>query len=110
MKRRARRKKKQRMTICLTVFVLGITFIGAIVCIGILHRKQNIMVSPEELLVEYMNHIPEQKYEEMYAMLNIEASRNISQDDFVKRNSAIYEGIEIQNMTTTVISYDEEKM
>ena len=52
MKRRARRKKKQRMTICLTVFVLGITFIGAIVCIGILYRKQNIMVSPEELLVE----------------------------------------------------------
>ena len=97
------------MTICLTVFVLGITFIGAIVCIGILYRKQNIMVSPEELLVEYMNHIPEQKYEEMYAMLNIETSRNISQDDFVKRNSAIYEGIEIQNMTTTVISYDEEK-
>lgn len=109
MKRRVRRKKKQRTTICLTVFVLGITFIGAIVCIGILYRKQNIMVSPEELLVEYMNHIPEQKYEEMYAMLNIEASRNISQDDFVKRNSAIYEGIEIQNMTTTVISYDEEK-
>ena len=109
MKRRARRKKKQRMTICLTVFVLGITFIGAIVCIGILYRKQNTLVSPEELLVEYMNHIPEQKYEEMYAMLNIEASRNISQDDFVKRNSAIYEGIEIQNMTTTVISYDEEK-
>lgn len=97
------------MTICLTVFVLGITFIGAIVCIGILYRKQNTLVSPEELLVEYMNHIPEQKYEEMYAMLNIEASRNISQDDFVKRNSAIYEGIEIQNMTTTVISYDEEK-
>lgn len=109
MKRRARRKKKQRTTICLTVFVLGITFIGAIVCIGILYRKQNTLVSPEELLVEYMNHIPKQEYEEMYAMLNIEASRNISQDDFVKRNSAIYEGIEIQNMTTTVISYDEEK-
>lgn len=109
MKRRARRKKKQRTTICLTVFVLGTMSIGAIVSIGILHRKQNTLVSPEELLVEYMSHIPEQKYEEMYAMLNIEASRNISQDDFVKRNSAIYEGIEIQNMTTTVISYDEEK-
>ncbi|ENZ31094.1 hypothetical protein HMPREF1084_03152 [Clostridium butyricum 60E.3] len=109
MKRRARRKKKQRMTICLTVFVLGITFIGAIVCIGILYRKQNIMVSPEELLVEYMNHIPEQKYEEMYAMLNIEASRNISQDDFVKRNSAIYEGIEVDNMEIEVTAYDEER-
>ena len=52
MKRRARRKKKQRTTICLTVFVLGTMSIGAIVSIGILHRKQNPLVSPEELLVE----------------------------------------------------------
>ena len=91
------------------VFVLGITFIGAIVCIGILYRKQNTLVSPEELLVEYMNHIPKQEYEEMYAMLNIEASRNISQDDFVKRNSAIYEGIEVDNMEIEVTAYDEER-
>ena len=107
MKRRARRKKKQRTTICLTVFVLGTMSIGAIVSIGILHRKQNTLVSPEELLVEYMSHIPEQEYEEMYAMLNIEASRNISQDDFVKRNSAIYEGIEVDNMEIEVTAYDE---
>ena len=83
--------------------------IGAIVSIGILHRKQNTLVSPEELLVEYMSHIPEQEYEEMYAMLNIEASRNISQDDFVKRNSAIYEGIEVDNMEIEVTAYDEER-
>ena len=89
--------------------MLGITFIGAIVCIGILYRKQNTLVSPEELLVEYMSHIPEQEYEEMYAMLNIEASRNISQDDFVKRNSAIYEGIEVDNMEIEVTTYDEER-
>ena len=109
MKRRERRKKKQRTTICLTVFVLGTMSIGAIVSIGILHRKQNTLVSPEELLVEYMSHIPEQEYEEMYAMLNIEASRNISQDDFVKRNSAIYEGIEVDNMEIEVTAYDEER-
>ena len=109
MKRRVRRKKKQRTTICLTVFVLGTMSIGAIVSIGILHRKQNTLVSPEELLVEYMSHIPEQEYEEMYAMLNIEASRNISQDDFVKRNSAIYEGIEVDNMEIEVTAYDEER-
>ena len=109
MKRRARRKKKQRTTICLTVFVLGTMSIGAIVSIGILHRKQNTLVSPEELLVEYMSHIPEQEYEEMYAMLNIEAPRNISQDDFVKRNSAIYEGIEVDNMEIEVTAYDEER-
>ncbi len=109
MKRKVRKKKKQRTTICLTVFVLGITFIGAIVCLGILYRKQNTLVSPEELLVEYMNHIAEKEYEEMYEMLNVEASRNISQDDFVKRNSAIYEGIEVGNMKIDVTAYDEER-
>ena len=45
----------------------------------------------------------------MYAILNIEASRNISQDDFVKRNSAIYEGIEVDNMEIEVTAYDEER-
>ena len=42
-------------------------------------------------------------------MLNIEASRNISQDVFVKRNSAIYEGIEVDNMEIEVTAYDEER-
>ena len=41
-------------------------------------------------------------------MIDIEASNNISQEDFIKRNSAIYEGIEVQNITVEVISYDDE--
>ena len=45
-----------------------------------------------------MDHIPKQEYEEMYAVLHIEASGNVSQEDFVKRNSAIYKGIEVQNI------------
>ena len=57
-----------------------------------------------------MDHIPKQEYEEMYAMLHIEASRNVSQEDFVTRNSAIYEGIEVQNMAVQIIAYDEEQM
>ena len=46
----------------------------------------------------------------MYAMLHIEASGNVSQEDFIKRNSAIYEGIEIQNMAVEIIAYDEEQL
>ena len=66
--------------------------------------------TPEELLVEYMDHIPKQEYEEMYAMLHIEASGNVSQENFVTRNSAIYEGIEARNMAVQIIAYDEEQM
>ena len=50
--------------------------------------KQNAWRTPEELLVEYMDHILKQEYEEMYAMLHIEASGNVSQEDFVKRKQS----------------------
>ena len=46
----------------------------------------------------------------MYAMLHIEASGNVSQEKFVTRNSAIYEGIEARNMAVQIIAYDEEQM
>lgn len=41
-------------------------------------------------------------------MLDVDASGQISEEDFIKCNSAIYEGIEVHNMTTTIISYDVE--
>ncbi len=66
--------------------------------------------NPQELLTEYMDHIQEKEYEEMYAMLDVEKSGNISQEDFIKRNSAIYEGIEVQNMAVEVTEYDEDHL
>ena len=44
----------------------------------------------------------------MYAMPHIEASGNVSHEDFVTRNPAIYEDIEVRNMTVQIIAYDEE--
>ena len=84
--------------------------ITAAVCVAGMFKKEDVWKTPEELLVEYMNHIPAQEYEQMYAMLHIEASGNVSQEDFIKRNSAIYESIEIQNMGVEIIAYDEEQL
>lgn len=53
---------------------------------------------PEELLDKYMGYIAEQEYEKMYQMLDTKSSGNISEEAFIKRNSAIYEGIEAKNM------------
>lgn len=108
-KRRSRRKRKKRffrLLFVLTFFIAGTAAIG-IIFYGVkdIHKKET-MKSPEELLVEYMDHIPKQEYEEMYAMIDVEASDNISQKDFIKRNSAIYEGIEIQNMKVDSVYYD----
>lgn len=44
----------------------------------------------------------------MYQMIDSEASGQISEENYKKRNSAIYEGIEVQNMEISTISYDAE--
>jgi cell division protein FtsI/penicillin-binding protein 2 len=110
-KSRNKRKKTRSRLLWIAIAVIGIAAVISAVCVaGMLATKENAWRTPEEFLVEYMDHIPKQEYEEMYAMLHIEASGNVSQEDFVKRNSAIYEGIEVQNMMVEILTYDEEQM
>ena len=110
-KSRNKRKKTRSRLLWIAIAVIGMAAVISAVCVaGMLASKENVWKTPEELLVEYMEHIPKQEYEKMYAMLHIEASGNVSQEDFVTRNSAIYEGIEVQNMAIQIIAYDEEQM
>ena len=110
-KSRNKRKKTRSRLLWIAIAVIGIAAVISAVCVaGMLATKENAWKTPEELLVEYMDHIPKQEYEEMYAMLHIEASGNVSQENFVTRNSAIYEGIEARNMAVQIIAYDEEQM
>ena len=110
-KSRNKRKKTRSRLLWIAIAVIGIAAVISAVCVaGMLATKENAWKTPEELLVEYMDHIPKQEYEEMYAMLHIEASGNVSQEDFVTRNSVIYEGIEVQNIAVQIIAYDEEQM
>ena len=109
-KGKSRHKRKKSRLLWIAIAVIGMAAITVAVCVAGMFQKEDVWKTPEELLVEYMNHIPAQEYEQMYAMLHIEASGNVSQEDFIKRNSAIYEGIEIQNMAVEIIAYDEEQL
>ena len=109
-KGKSRHKRKKSRLLWIAIAVIGMAAITVAVCVAGMFKKEEVWKTPEELLVEYMNHIPAQEYEQMYAMLHIEASGNVSQEDFIKRNSAIYEGIEIQNMVVEIIAYDEEQL
>ena len=109
-KGKSRHKRKKSRLLWIAIAVIGMAAITAAVCVAGMFKKEDVWKTPEELLVEYMNHIPAQEYEQMYAMLHIEASGNVSQEDFIKRNSAIYEGIEIQNMEVEIIAYNEEQL
>lgn len=109
-KGKSRHKRKISRLLWIAIAVIGMAAITVAVCVAGMFKKEDVWKTPEELLVEYMNHIPAQEYEQMYVMLHIEASGNVSQEDFIKRNSAIYEGIEIQNMAVEIIAYDEEQL
>lgn len=101
------RKHKQNL---IPIIVIGIVIAVIILCAIIFLTKSNGKQTPEELLTTYMKRIPEKEYEKMYAMLNVEASGNISKEDFVERNSAIYEGIEVQNIKIEIVEYNKEEL
>lgn len=109
-KSRRKRKKTGNRLLWLVIVIIGIVVAIAAVCVAGRFTKGNGWKTPDEILALYMSHIPNQEYEQMYAMIHVEASGNIGQEDFIKRNSAIYEGIEAQNMKVEIIAYDEEQM
>ncbi len=84
MKINSRRKQKKKMAVLIwmTAVLAGIVTTGMIIYYkkdGLHHtsEKTPVQSSPKELLIEYMNHIPEREWEKMYEMLDIEASGNI---------------------------------
>lgn len=128
-----RRRKQRTRLLVLTAVLIGTVALGAVVCVaGLLGRGssggreeklaeaqgssqgegqgESLALSlPESLLIQYMGYIQEQEYGKMYGMLDLAASGNISQEDFTKRNSAIYEGIGLQDMEIQILAYDEEQ-
>ena len=107
MKRKSKRRRRKNKILWVLMICMGISAITlcATKFIGI--RKDR--TTPEEVLLKYMGYIQEQNYTAMYQLIDVEASGQISEEDFVKRNSAIYEGIEVQNMAVTILSCDMEK-
>lgn len=99
-----RYKRKYKMKILVTLIVSLAILVSA--CVVVFFVNRYVTASPDKLLVTYMHYLEDKKYEKMYEMIDAQASGNITQKDFVVRNSAIYEGIEIQNMQVKIIEYD----
>ena len=111
MNRRNRRRRKGKSN--KIKWAVGVFLTMLLLC-AILYMTAHFLLwnqgnSPEEVLISYMNCISEQKYNEMYEMIDVQNSGNISQEDFVQRNSAIYEGIEVQNLKIQITEYNENE-
>lgn len=89
--------KNKKIIIVAIVIIVAIAIIagGAFIIINKNAPK------PEEALSEYISLLNEQKYEEMYNMISENSKTQISQEDFVKRNKNIYEGIDAYDIKIT---------
>lgn len=105
-----RHNRKRRM-IRVGFLVLSIIFIAGVVLFTIKRiTKKEVVKSPEQVLKSYMNCICQKNYSEMYEMITNESKETIEKEDFVKRNSAIYEGIGAKNINIKIIDYEEESL
>lgn len=84
-------KGKKRLVAVVFVIILAMILLAVAFLKGFGHKK------PEALLSEYMNHIAQNEYEQMYQMIDQKASRDITKKEFQERNAKIYEGIEAKN-------------
>ena len=108
IKNRGKRRRTRHKYLWVTIAAVGAGAFVAAICMAGMQGIKRRWETPQELLLQYMDYISSQEYEKMYAMLDTETSGNISQEDFIKRNSAIYEGIELHNMVVEILTYDEE--
>ena len=67
--------------------------------------------NPESALKEYFSKISEQKYEDLYDLLDEESKTKITKDNFVTRNSKIFDGIDLVSIEiiTKNISFESSK-
>ena len=93
---------KKKIIIVIVLVCLAILAVG-----GFLIYSSNT-TKPENILNEYISKINEAKYNEMYEMISNRSKGQITEEDFVKRNKNIYEGIDMSNLKIDIKNIEKE--
>jgi len=93
---------KKKIIIIIVLVCLAILAVG-----GFLIYSSNT-TKPENILNEYISKINEAKYNEMYEMISDRSKGQITEEDFVKRNKNIYEGIDMSNLKIDIKKIEKE--
>ena len=94
--------KKVVLGIIVTVVLAGI--IGGVVAFVLLRQPK---IKPEDIWQSYISLINEHQYEKMYEMITQDSKNQIAQEDFIKRNKNIYEGINMIDMKSEITAIEE---
>ena len=104
MKRKHKNKKNTKKHYIFILLILLIIIIGGYFIFNYFFSN------PTKYLEEYVSKINEEKYSEMYQMIDDESKARISEEDFIKRNKNIYSGIDMANMQITINGIKREAL
>lgn len=96
------KNKKVFIGIILIIAIIAVIILSII----IINQKNE---KPQETLKTFISLINEQKYDEMYNLTSESTKSQISQEEFVKRNKNIYEGIDAVNVNIDNIEVEKKK-
>ena len=93
---------KKKIIIVIVLVCLAILAVGGFLIYSSKATK------PENILNEYISKINEAKDNEMYEMISNRSKGQITEEDFVKRNKNIYEGIDMSNLKIDIKNIEKE--
>lgn len=99
-------KSKKFIIIVISIILILAISVGIGITIYFNNKPKN---KPENVLQTFASYINDKKYEDMYSLLSSKSKANISEEDFIKRNKNIYEGIEAKNFSVDIQSIENEK-
>ena len=89
--------------------LIALFIILLIVVICIIFVVKSKETKPEEILNQYIDLLNEKKYEEMYGYITKQSKEKINQEDFIKRNKNVYEGIDAYDIKIEIKGIEKDK-
>ena len=90
------------------IIIISVIVFLSILAVGGFYIYSSNTTKPENILNEYISKINEAKYNEMYEMISDRSKGQITEEDFVKRNKNIYEGIDMSNLKIDIKKIEKE--
>lgn len=63
----------------------------------------------EELIVKYMKYIEKKEYDAMHSMIETNSQNSLTKENFINRNSKIYEGMEVRNLKVDSVKLENHE-
>ena len=85
--------------------IIAIIIVIALIAIYFFTNK---VEKPEDVINTYFSKISDKKYEEAFDMISQSSKDKVAKETFIEKNNAIYDGIDMTNLTTEIKSVEND--